>query len=254
MDLINNIIHNQEIKTVQFNLRNLSLNQVDVTLFDVNTLSNGLGVGVSLNGSSVDYDFFVQTLNNDPKLIYNVLIKMPQRFLINPLNVVYTDANGESTTIPYLPNTDIDVFQKSTNRGAVIFNDGLVLNVNTQIVITLPPVFEVVLLIDYSEFIKSDMLDAVVYNNKGKAKYIINQSIIDGKISAKKYWGSKDMPKEIELSRNWRNDLDKQFNNVEIIEYDIPKLAGGNIQMKSIYQDLFGFKKQVKEKHIGITK
>lgn len=236
----------QEPKTVQFNLRNNSLNQVDVTLFDVNTLSVGLGSGISLGGSSVDYDFFVQTLNNDPKLIYNVLIKMPQIFLVNPLNVIYTDANGESTTTPYLPNTDIDVYQKSPNRGSVVFSDGLILNVNTKIVITLPPIFEVILLIDYSEFIKSNMLDAVVYNQKGKAKYLINQSIVDGKISAKKYWGSKDMPKEIKLSKTWLEDLKKQFNNVEIIEYDKPKLAGGNIQMRNVYQDLFGFKQVIK--------
>ncbi len=238
----------QEPKTVQFNLRNNSLNQVDVTLFDVNTLSVGLGSGISLSGSSVDYDFFVQTLNNDPKLIYNFLIKMPQRFLINPLNVVYTDANGESTTTPYLPNTDIDVYQKSPNRGSVVFSDGLILNVNTQIIITLPPIFEVILLIDYSEFIKSDMLDAVVYNDKGKAKYLINQSIVDGKISAKKYWGGKDMPKEIQLSKSWVKDLDSQFSKVEIIEYDKPKLAGGNFQMRSVYQDLFGFKQVLKSK------
>jgi hypothetical protein len=70
----------QEPKTVQFNLRNNSLNQVDVTLFDVNTLSVGLGSGISLGGSSVDYDFFVQTLNNDPKIIY----KKPFFAMIKP--------------------------------------------------------------------------------------------------------------------------------------------------------------------------
>lgn len=242
----------QEPKTVQFNLKNNSLNEVDVTLFDVNTLSVGLGSSISLGGSSVDYDFFVQTLNNDPKLIYDILIKMPQRFLINPLNVIYTDANGESTTTPYLPNTDIDVYQKSTNRGSVIFSDGLILNVNTQLVITLPPLFTVVLLIDYSEFIKSDMLDAVIYSDKGKAKYLINQSLSDGKISAKKYWGAKSMPKEFNLDKDWVNDLKGKFSKVEIIEYDQPKLAGGNIQMRNVYQDLFGFKKQVKAMNIKI--
>jgi hypothetical protein len=173
---------------------------------------------------------------------------MPQRYLANPLNVIYTDANGQSTTTPYLPNTDIDVYQKSPNRGSVLFSDGLVLSVNTQLVITLPPIFEVILLIDYSEFIKSDMLDAVVYNDKGKAKYLINQSIVDGKISAKKYWGGKDMPKELDLSKDWIKDLDSKFSKVEIIEYDKPKLAGGNIQMRNIYQDLFGFKQILKSK------
>jgi hypothetical protein len=242
----------KEPKTVQFNLRNNSLSQVDVTLFDVNTLSVGLGSSISLGGSSVNYDFFVQTLNNDPKLIYDILIKMPQRFLINPLNVVYTDANGESTTTPYLPNTDIDVYQKSPNRGSVKFDDGLILNVNTQLVITLPPIFEVILLIDYTEFLKSDMLDAVIYNDKGKAKYLINQSLSDGKISAKKYWGSKNMPKELNLNKDWVNDLKGKFSKVEIIEYDQPKLAGGNIQMRNVYQNLFGFKKQVKAMNIKI--
>jgi hypothetical protein len=185
-------------------------------------------------------------------LIYGILIRMPQRFLVNPINLVYTDANGESTTTPYLPNTDIDVYQKSPNRGSVRFDDGLILNVNTQLVITLPPLFNVILLIDYSEFLKSDMLDAVIYNDKGKAKYLINQSLEDGKISAKKYWGAKSMPKEFSLTKDWVDDLKAKFSNVEIIEYDQPKLAGGNIQMRSIYQDLFGFKKEVKARNIKI--
>ena len=243
----------QEPKIVQFNLRNNSLNKVDVALFNVNTLSVGLGSSISLGGSSIDYDFFVQTLNNDPKLIYDILIKMPQRFLVNPLNVVYTDANGESTTTPYLPNTDIDVYQKSPNRGSVKFNEGLVVNINTQIGITIPPLTTVILLIDYKEFLKSDMLDLIVYGDDGKAKYCINESLENGEITANKYWGSKSMPKKMVLDKEWLSDMRNRFSKVEVLEYDTPKLAGGTTEMRGVYQDLFGFKKEVKARVISIT-
>lgn len=209
---------------------------------------------VYINGGSVDYNFFVQTLNNDPKLIFDILIKMPQRYLANPVNVIYTDANGQSTTTAYLPNTDIDAFQKSPNRGIIKFEDGLVINVNTQIQIIIPPLTTVILLIDYKEFLKSDMLDLVVYDDNGKAKYIIDENLGDRKIIAKKYWGSKSMPKEMVLDKEWLSDMRNRFSKVEVLEYDTPKLAGGTTEMRGVYQDLFGFKKQVKAKHIGITK
>ena len=202
---------------------------------------------------SVNYDFFVQTLNNDPKIFCDILIKMPQRYLANPLNVIYTDANGQSTTTPYLPNTDIDAYQKSTNRGSVKFNDGLVVNINTQIGITIPPLTTVILLIDYKEFLKSDMLDLIIYGDDGKAKYCINESLENGEITANKYWGSKSMPKKMVLDKEWLTDLRTRFSKVELLEYDQPKLAGGTIQTREMYQDLFGFSKQVKEKYIGIT-
>jgi hypothetical protein len=209
---------------------------------------------VYVSGGSIDYNFFVQTLINDPKLIYNILIKMPQRYLANPVNVIYTDANGQSATTPYLPNTDIDAFQKSPNRGIIKFENGLVLNINTQVQIIIPPLTTVILLLDYKEFIKSDMLDLVVYDDNGKAKYIIDENLGDRKIIAKKYWGSKSMPKNMVLDKEWLRDMRGRFSKVEVLEYDTPKLAGGTTEMRGVYQDLFGFKKQVKAKHIGITK
>ena len=209
---------------------------------------------VYVSGGSIDYNFFVQTLNNDPKLIYDILIKMPQTYLANPVNVIYTDANGQSTTTPYLPNIEIDAFQKSPNRGVVKFEKGLVINVNTQVQIIIPPLTTIILLVDYKEFLKSDMLDLVVYDDDGKAKYIIDENMGDRKIIAKKYWGSKSMPKEMVLDKEWLSDMRNRFSKVEVLEYDTPKLAGGTTEMRGVYQDLFGFKKQVKAKHIGITK
>jgi len=241
----------QEPKTIQINLKNNSLTQQYFYLFDVNGIFTP-NPNVVVSGST-NYDFFVQTLNNDPKLIYSLLIKMPQFFLKNPINIIYTDANGESNTIPYLPNTDIDVYQKSSNRGSVIFEDGLVININTQIGIYLPPLITIILLIDYSEFIKSDFLDIIVRNEEKKAKYLITQSYNDGKIKGKRYWGSTSFPKEISLSKNWIKDLKNKFENVEILEYDTPKLSGGNYQIKEMFQNLFGFKKEVKKRFIGIT-
>jgi hypothetical protein len=128
------------------------------------------------------------------------------------------------------------------------------MNINTQIVdFILPPLSTTTLIITYNELLKSDMLDMVVYEDESKAKYKINQSL-DGKITAEKYWGSKKMPKELKLSSDWLKEMRERFQNVEVIEYDQPKLAGGTIETKEVYKDLFGFSKQVKEKHIGITK
>jgi hypothetical protein len=179
---------------------------------------------------------------------------MPQRYLANPVNVQYKDASGISDLKPYLPNTEIDTFQKAPNRAIVKFGDDYVMNINTQIVdFKLPPLSETILVITYTELLKSDMLDVVLYDEERKAKYKINQNL-DGKITAEKYWGAKKMPKELHLSSDWLEEMRKRFQKVEVIEYDQPKLAGGTIQTRQVYQDLFGFSKPVKEKHIGITK
>jgi hypothetical protein len=207
-----------------------------------------------VSGGSVDYNFFVQGLNNDPKKIEEIELIMPQRYLANPVNVQYLDASGNSDLKPYLPNTEIDTFQKATNRAMVKFGDEYVMNINTQIVnFKLPPLSTTTMIITYTELIKSDMLDVVIYEEERKAKYTINQSL-DGKITAKKYWGNKKMPKELSLNSDWLKEMRKRFQKVEVIEYDQPKLAGGTIQTREVYQDLFGFSKQVKAKHIGITK
>jgi uncharacterized delta-60 repeat protein len=208
----------------------------------------------TIDGGSVNYDFFVQGLNNDPKKIEEIELIMPQRYLANPVNVQYLDASGISDLKPYLPNIEIDAFQKATNRAMVKFGDEYVMNINTQIVnFILPPLSTTIMIITYTELIKSDMLDVVIYEEERKAKYTINQSL-DGNITAKKYWGAKKMPKELSLSSDWLKEMRKRFQKVEVIEYDQPKLAGGTTQTREVYQDLFGFSKQVKAKNIGITK
>jgi len=214
---------------------------------------NGI-TNYTISGGSVDYNFFVQGLNNDPKKIEEIEIEMPQTYLVNPLNVQYTDANGISDLKPYLPNTEIDTYQKAPNRAIVKFGDDYIMNINTQIVnFILPPLSETILVITYTELLKSDMLDMVVYEDESKAKYKINQSL-DGKITAEKYWGAKKMPKELHLSSDWLTEMRERFQKVEVIEYDQPKLAGGTIETREVYKDLFGFSKQVKERHIRITK
>jgi len=208
----------------------------------------------TIDGGSVNYDFFVQGLNNDPKKIEEIELIMPQRYLANPVNVQYKDASGVSDLKPYLPNIEIDAFQKATNRAMVKFGDEYIMNINTQIVnFILPPLSTTTMIITYTELLKSDMLDVVIYEEERKAKYKINQSL-EGKITATKYWGSKKMPKELSLSSDWLAEMRKRFKKVEVIEYDQPKLAGGTIQTREVYQDLFGFSKQVKAKPIGITK
>jgi len=208
----------------------------------------------TISGGSVNYNFFCQGLNNDPKKIEEIELLMPQRYLANPVNVQYKDASGISDLKPYLPNIEIDTFQKATNRAIVKFGDEYVMNINTQIVdFVLPPLSTTILVITYTELLKSDMLDVVLYDEERKAKYKINQSL-DGKITAKKYWGNKKMPKELSLNSDWLKEMRERFQKVEVIEYDQPKLAGGTIQTREVYQDLFGFSKQVKAKKIGITK
>ena len=245
---------------VEFLAYNPSLNTIAYAGVQNGGLNNfyfGSLAGTSnftIDGGSVNYDFFVQGLNNDPKKIEEIELIMPQRYLANPVNVQYLDASGNSDLKPYLPNTEIDTFQKATNRAMVKFGDEYVMNINTQIVnFILPPLSTTTMIITYTELIKSDMLDVVIYEEERKAKYTINQSL-DGKITAKKYWGNKKMPKELSLNSDWLKEMRKRFQKVEVIEYDQPKLAGGTIQTREVYQDLFGFSKQVKAKHIGITK
>ena len=219
------------------------------SIVSLNSITN-----YTISGGSVDYNFFVQGLNNDPKKIENIELIMPQQYLANPVNVQYLDASGISNINPFLPNIEIDTFQKATNRAVVNFGEEYVMNINTQIVdFILPPLSTTILIITYNELLKSDMLDMVIYQDERKAKYKINQSL-DGKITAEKYWGSKKMPKELKLGSDWLKEMRERFQKVEVIEYDQPKLAGGTIETKEVYKDLFGFSKQVKEKHIGITK
>lgn len=209
----------------------------------------------SIVGGSVDYDFFVQGLNDNPKLIDRMDIVMPQNYLVNPVNIQYKDANGIIKLNPYLPNTEIDSFQKSTNRSYINFGKDYIMNVNTEIVdFILPPLSTIVLVLTYQEFIKANMLDLVVSDNKNEAKYLIEQNFNSGNVSAKKYWGSKTMPETLELSSvGWLSELKNRFQNVELIQNDNLQLENGTPEIRLVYKDLFGFKNEVKKKFIGIT-
>ena len=209
----------------------------------------------TISGGSVNYNFFVQSLNNDPKKIEEIELVMPQTYLAKPVNVQYTDASGISNFNPFLPNIEIDTFQKATNRAKIKFGDEYIMNINTKIVdFVLPPLSTTILVITYQELLKSDMLDAVVYADELKAKYKINQDANSGVITAEKYWGAKKMPKKLSLGKDWLADMKQKFAKVEVLEYDLPKLAGGTANTRQVYADLFGFKKQVKKKHISILK
>jgi uncharacterized delta-60 repeat protein len=218
----------------------------------VNLTSNFV---ITTSGSTINYNTFVQTLNDSPKITQEFALQIPQSFSVNPLNVKYTDASGNSTFTPYLPNIDIDQYQKSKNRGAVKFDDNYIMSQNTEIVdFVLPPLSSVVLVITYRDFLRSNLLDAVVREDDEKAKYLIEQDLNTGIISAKKYWGGKSMPKKIDLGIfDWKDNLTNRFQNVQIIENDIPRLESGTPQLREMYQDLFGFKKIAKKKFIGIT-
>jgi hypothetical protein len=218
----------------------------------VNLTSNFV---ITTSGSTINYNTFVQTLNDSPKITQEFALQIPQSYSVNPLNVKYTDASGNSTFTPYLPNIDIDQYQKSKNRGAVKFDDNYIMSQNTEIVdFVLPPLSSVVLVITYRDFLRSNLLDAVVREDDEKAKYLIEQDLNTGIISAKKYWGGKSMPKKIDLGIfDWKDNLTNRFQNVEIIENDIPRLESGTPQLREMYQDLFGFKKIAKKKFIGIT-
>ena len=217
----------------------------------INLISNFV---ITTSGSTINYNTFVQTLNDSPKITQEFALQIPQSYSVNPLNVKYTDASGNSTFTPYLPNIDIDQYQKSKNRGAVKFDDNYIMSQNTEIVdFILPPLSSVVLVITYRDFLRSNLLDAIVKDEKGKAKYLIEQDLNTGIISAKKYWGGNNMPKKIDLGIfDWKKNLEK-LGDIQLIENDIPRLESGTPELRQMYQDLFGFKKIAKKKFIGIT-
>jgi uncharacterized delta-60 repeat protein len=209
-----------------------------------------------ISGGSVDYNFFVQGLNDNPKMIKEFEINnVPQEYLSNPVNLQYTDANGTSKLTPFLPNVQIDIFQKAPNRSFILFGDEYVMDINTEIIdFKLAPFSTTILVIRYYEFIKSNLLDVITYEDNEKAKYFIKQDFNNGNVTAEKYWGSKTMPNNLDLRKiDWLEDLKSRFQKVELLQYDTPKLQGGTSFTRGVYADLFGFKDEVKKKFIGIT-
>ena len=209
-----------------------------------------------ISGGSVDYNFFVQGLNDNPKMIKEFEINnVPQEYLSNPVNLQYTDANGISKLTPFLPNVQIDIFQKAPNRSFILFGDEYIMDINTEIIdFKLAPFSTTILVIRYYEFIKSNLLDVITYEDNEKAKYSIKQDFNNGNVTAEKYWGSKTMPNNLDLRKiDWLEDLKSRFQKVELLQYDTPKLQGGTSFTRGVYADLFGFKNEVKKKFIGIT-
>jgi hypothetical protein len=214
-----------------------------------------LSSGYIISGGSVDYNFFVQGLNDNPKIIDQIDLIIPQEYSKNPINLQYKDANGISTLKPFFPNIEIDSFQKATNRSFVNFGKEYIMNINTEIVdFILPPLSTIVFIITYQEFIKANLLDVEVYDEENKAKYLIKQNFNSGNLSAEKYWGSQSMPENFELSSvGWLSELKQKFEKVELLQQDIPKLENGTPEIRLVYKDLFGFKNEVKKKNISIT-
>ena len=208
-----------------------------------------------ISGGSVDYNFFVQGLNDNPKIIDQIDLIIPQEYSKNPINLQYKDANGISTLKPFFPNVEIDSFQKATNRSFVNFGKEYIMNINTEIVdFKLPPLSTIIFIITYQEFIKANLLDVEVYDEENKAKYLIKQNFNSGNVSAEKYWGSQSMPENFELSSvGWLSELKQKFEKVELLQQDLPKLENGTPEIRLVYKDLFGFKNEVKKRNISIT-
>jgi hypothetical protein len=208
-----------------------------------------------ISGGSVDYNFFVQGLNDNPKIIDQIDLIIPQEYSKNPINLQYKDANGISTLKPFFPNVEIDSFQKATNRSFVNFGKEYIMNINTEIVdFILPPLSTIIFIITYQEFIKANLLDVEVFDEENKAKYLIKQNFNNGNVSAEKYWGSQSMPENLELSSvGWLSELKQKFEKVELIQNDNLQLENGTPEIRLMYKDLFGFKDEVKKKFIGIT-
>jgi hypothetical protein len=129
------------------------------------------------------------------------------------------------------------------------------MDINTEIIdFKLAPFSTTILVIRYYEFIKSNLLDVITYEDNEKAKYSIKQDFNNGNVTAEKYWGSKTMPNNLDLRKiDWLEDLKSRFQKVELLQYDTPKLQGGTSFTRGVYADLFGFKDEVKKKFIGIT-
>lgn len=202
--------------------------------------------------STGSYNNFIQSINDNPIIIYKIIMSLPQEDMPNPLQVQYKDANGESNTDFYQPNNYLDAFQKQNNIVVLEFEDGLIFDINYKIVNYLIPANTTVrFVVFYKQLLKSDNLDVVIYE-ENKAKYKISKSL-DNKITANKYWGDKKLPDFLNLKPDWLSDLKTRFKKVELIAYDTPELSSGSIETKKVYKDLFGFKKEVKAKNISIT-
>jgi hypothetical protein len=263
------LIINMNTNVVTQNLE--TYNNYGINFLNYNPLENSFSYGGIVNssyitsfvtsssyvisGGSVDYNFFVQSLNDNPKIIDQIDLIIPQEYSKNPINLQYKDANGISTLKPFFPNIEIDSFQKATNRSFVNFGKEYIMNINTEIVdFILPPLSTIVFIITYQEFIKANLLDVEVYDEENKAKYLIKQNFNSGNLSAEKYWGSQSMPENFELSSvGWLSELKQKFEKVELLQQDIPKLENGTPEIRLVYKDLFGFKNEVKKKNISIT-
>lgn len=197
--------------------------------------------------SNGNYNNFVQSIGDNPIIAYKIIMVLEQTQMNNPIQIQYLDADGESKTDFYQPNNYLDTYQNQSNVVVLEFKDGLIFDINYKIVDYIVPANTTVrFVLFYKQYLKSDLLDVIVYD-EDKAKYKIEKSL-DNNITASKYWGSPKMPEFLDLKPDWLEDMKSRFKKVDVISFEAPELRAGSTTTKGMFDSLLGFSKKIKEK------
>lgn len=199
---------------------------------------------------SVSYNYFLQSISNNPIIVNQIQMDVEQSSSVYPLQVQYTDANGIQKNDFYFPNTTIDTFQAQSNQVQIDFEEPILFDLNQKIVNYIIPSNQTVTFVfSYKQYLKSDLLDdIVVYDESNKAKYKIEELEL-GKVKATKYWGARDMPENLLLGTDWFSEMKNRFYKVELIE-KTPELRGGDENLRYLFNSLLGVKtKKIKPKY-----
>lgn len=133
---------------------------------------------------SVDYNFFVESIFNDPKRVFAIEFDMTFDAMRNPWVIVNKDANGQECSVPYIPNNYNSKNQFDPRFALVDFENGYIMDINSYSQYTIPENTTVILLIWYKEQKRAEKLirkiDFSDDSEAGIAKRTINQQDMTG--------------------------------------------------------------------------
>ena len=126
---IQKLLSDDLINVVQFNFSNSSsIIPIYIDIFNTDTLTNS-----TVFSGSIDYNFFVRSLNNEPIFVYLFrLICENQSQLFNQVQLTKIDSNGNQLFFPEFPINRVDAYQQQGNIADIELN-GLVLDGRTYI-------------------------------------------------------------------------------------------------------------------------
>lgn len=82
---------------------------------------------------SVNYNYFLQSIETEPIIVYYVNIISDQNQLAKVVQITEVDANGNQRAVPHFPILGVSAWQEQGNRGYVDFKGKLVLDGRTYI-------------------------------------------------------------------------------------------------------------------------